>query len=342
MSQPGFFDLDERFNKLNESDPLVSLNKLVEWENFRTTLAKVREKERKSNAGRKPFDVVLMFKVLVLQHLYNLSDDQTEYQIRDRYSFCRFLGLSPEGKVPDAKTIWSFREDIVRLNLMKVLFDDFEYQLCECGYKARKGQIVDASFVDVPKQRNSREENQHIKDGAKPERFEKNPNVGCQKDIDARWTSKNGEKHFGYKDHVTVDNAHKLIRDYEVTSAEVHDSNVFEDILAENTSKAVWADSAYRSEEHELILDEMGYRSHVHKKGKRGKPLTSREEKANKRKSKTRVRVEHVFGSISNEQGGLFFRVIGLARTKMKIGMMNVVYNMRRFVTLSRMSAPVG
>lgn len=342
MSQPGFFDLDERFQKLNESDPLVSLDKLVEWENFRITLAKVRKKERKSNAGRKPYDVVLMFKVLVLQHLYNLSDDQTEYQIRDRYSFCRFLSLSPEGNVPDAKTIWAFRERIVRLDLMKALFDDFEYQLCECGYKARKGQIVDASFVDVPKQRNSREENEQIKDGDKPERFEKNPNAGCQKDIDARWASKNGDKHFGYKDHVTVDNAHKLIRDYEVTSAEVHDSKVFEDILADNTSKDVWADSAYRSEEHELILGEMGYRSHVHKKGKRGKPLTPREGKANKIKSKTRVRVEHVFGSITNEQGGLFFRVIGLARTKMKIGMMNVVYNMRRFVSLSRASTPIG
>ena len=342
MSQPGFFDLDERLQKLNESDPLVSLDKLIDWENFRETLAKVREKERKSNAGLKPFDVFLMFKLLVLQHLYNLSDDQTEYQIRDRYSFCRFLGLSPEGKVPDAKTIWVFREQIVQLDLMKALFDDFDYQLCESGYKARKGQIVDASFVDVPKQRNTREENQQIKDGDKPERFEENPNIGRQKDIDARWTSKNGEKHFGYKDHVSVDSAHKLIRDYEVTSAEVHDSNVFEDILAENTSKDVWADSAYRSEEHELILDEMGYRSHVHKKGKRGKPLTPREEQANKRKSKIRVRVEHVFGSITNEQGGLFFRVVGFARAKMKIGMMNVVYNMRRFATLSRESASIG
>ena len=95
MSQPGFFDLDECFEKLNESAPLVSLDNLVEWENFRETLGKVREKARKSNAGRKSLDVVLMFKVLVLQHLYNLSDDQTEYQIRDRYSFCRFLGLSP-------------------------------------------------------------------------------------------------------------------------------------------------------------------------------------------------------------------------------------------------------
>lgn len=339
MSQPGFFDLDDRYKKLNERDPLISLNKLIDWENFRDTLNKVREKDRKSRAGRKPYDVVLMFKVLVLQHLYNLSDDEMEYQLRDRYSFCRFLGLSPEGKIPDAKTIWLFREHLVQGDLMKELFIDFDYQLNEQGYKAQKGQIVDASFVDVPKQRNTRDENAEIKDGKIPQRFNDNPNVGCQKDTDARWAKKNQETHFGYKNHAAVDNKHKLIRTYEVTSAEVHDSQVFVEILAENTSSDVWADSAYQSEDNEIALEAMGYRSQIHKKGKRNKPLSERQKKANTRKSKVRVRVEHVFGSITNEQVGLYSRVIGLARTTVKIGMMNVVYNMRRFVTLHRISA---
>jgi IS5 family transposase len=222
---------------------------------------------------------------------------------------------------------------------MKELFYDFEQQLNDQGYKAQKGQIVDASFVDVPKQRNNREENKQIKEGEIPKRFTENPNVDSQKDTDARWTKKNNEVHFGYKNHATVDNAHKLIREYEVTSAEVHDANVFENILTANTSKDVWADSAYRSKEHELSLEAMGYRSHVHKKGKRNKPLSERDKKSNKRKSMVRVRVEHVFGSITNEQGGLNFNVIGLSRTAVKIGMMNVVYNMRRFVSLHRMSA---
>ncbi len=339
MMQTGFFELADRFKKIDEKDPLVSLNSLIDWENFRDTLSKVREKDRKSNAGRKPFDVVTMFKVLVLQHLYNISDDQTEYQVRDRYSFCRFLGFTPSDRIPDAKTIWLFRERLVKLNLIKELFYDFDYQLNEQGYKAKKGQIVDASFVDVPRQRNKREENKQIKSGETPERFTENPNVGAQKDVDARWTKKNNEVHFGYKDHVTVDNAHKFIREYDVTSAEVHDSQVFEEILAENTSKDVWADSAYRSEEHELTLDAMGYRSHVHKKGKRNKPLSEYDNKANTKKSSVRVRVEHVFGSMTNEQGGLYFKVIGLARNAVKIGMMNVVYNMRRFVSLRRINA---
>ena len=338
MFQAGFFDLTHRHQKLNERDPLVMLNELIDWEHFRETLQAIRSKSRKNKAGRKAFDCVLMFKALILQHCYNLSDDELEYQIRDRYSFCRFLGLSPEGRVPDAKTIWLFREQLVKLDLVKSLFNDFNLQLEAQGYQAKKGQIVDASFVDVPKQRNTREENKQIKVGKIPARFEENPAVGSQKDTDARWTKKNDEVHFGYKDHIAVDHAHKLIGDYEVTSADVHDSQVFEEILAENTSKEVWADSAYRSEKKELILDIMGYRSRVHKKGKKNKPLSTRDQKANKRKSTVRVRVEHVFGSLTNEQGGLYFRVIGLCRTQAKVGLMNLVYNMRRFVTLEKIS----
>ena len=133
--------------------------------------------------------------MLVLQHLYNLSDDQTEYQIRDRYSFCRFLGLNPEGKVPDAETIWA-EEQIVRLNMMKALFDDFESQLYSVVIKLARVRLWMPALFDVPKQHNTPEGNHQIKHGDKPERFEENPNIGCQKDIEARWTSKNGEKHF--------------------------------------------------------------------------------------------------------------------------------------------------
>ena len=342
MPQPGFFDLDERYKKLDEKDPLIHLDKLIDWAGFRPTLSKVRQKKRKSHGGRKGFDVVLMFKVLILQHLYNISDDQTEYQIRDRYSFCRFLGLMPEAKVPDAKTIWLFRERLTKLELMEALFNDFNDQLDRQGYTAKKGQMVDASFVDAPRQRNTREENDQIKAGEIPQRFQENPPVGSQKDTDARWTKKNQETHYGYKNHVAVDNRYKLIRNYKVTSAEVHDSQVFVDLLAQNSSKDVWADSAYRSAKAENALAVKKYRSHVHKKGVRNKPLTERDKQANQRKSKVRARVEHVFGSISNEQGGLYSRVIGLARTTVKVGLMNVVYNMRRFVTLRRASVSVG
>lgn len=336
--QPSFFDLDKRHLKLDERDPLLHLNKLIDWEDFRPTLEKIREKPRKSHAGRKPYDVVLLFKMLVLGHLYNISDEELEFQVRDRYSFCRFLGLYPEDNVPDARTIWLFREKLSKLGIDKELFMDFAIQLDSQGLRARRGQIVDASFVEVPKQRNSREENDQIKKGETPERFDQNPNVKRQKDTDARWAKKNNETHFGYKNHVSVDNAHKLIRGFEVTSAEVHDSQVLLELLSENTSKNVWADSAYRSEANDLDLYALGYRNQIHRKGTRNKPLSKRQQRANRKKSTVRVRVEHVFGSMKNEQGGLFVRTIGLARAKTKICLMNLVYNMRRFVTIQRIS----
>lgn len=334
--QPGFFDLDNRYHKLDERDALIGLNKLIDWEDFRKTLERCRASNKKSKAGRKPFDAVMMFKTLVLQHLYNLSDDELEFQIRDRYSFCRFLGLNPEDRVPDAKTIWLFREQLTQNDLIRPLFEDFGLQLEEKGFKARKGQIVDASLVSAPIQRNSRQENAQIKEGQSPERFQDNPNVGRQKDVDARWSEKNGQKHYGYKDHIAIDNEHKLIRDFDVTSAEVHDSQVFYELLSENTSRDVWADSAYRSEESELMLAADDYRSHVHTKGKRNQPLNERQKQANRKRSKIRARVEHVFGAMENEQGGMFIRVIGLARAKTKIGLMNLVYNIRRCATLCR------
>ena len=145
---------------------------------------------------------------------------------------------------------------------------------------------------------------------------------------------------FGYNDHISIDNKHKLIRDYAVTLAEVHDSQVFFDVLADNSAKDVWADSAYQSVDNEMTMDAMDYCSHVHEKGQRNKPLSKRQQQANHKRSKIRVRVEHVFGSITNEQSGLFYRVIGLERIAAKIGLTNLVYNMRRLVVLNRMSVP--
>jgi len=341
MSQPGLFDLSERHKKLNEKDPLTHLNALIDWEDFRPVLNQIRPKKKKK-AGRPSYDLVMMFKILVLQSLYNVSDDEIEYQIRDRYSFCRFLGLMPEDKVPDAKTVWLFREKLTEALLIKELFHDFDVQLQSKGFVARKGQIVDASFVEAPKQRNTREENETIKKGELPESFAENPNKAKQKDTDARWAKKNNEAHFGYKNHIAIDNQHKLVREFEITSAEVHDSNVFMELLTENSSADVWADSAYYSKDTETDLYASGYRSHVHKKGKRNKPLSEKQKEINTRKSRIRARVEHVFGSIHNEQGGLMVRTIGLARATTKIGLMNLVYNMRRCVSLSRLSASMA
>ncbi len=320
MMQTGLLDWQIRFKQLdNGGDPLPKIQTMVDWKLFRPLLEVVRDKERKSNAGRKPFDVVLMFKALILQSLYNLSDEQTEFQIRDRLSFMRFLDLSLGDDVPDAKTIWLFREQLTEAGVIEKAFDQFEAYLCEQGFSARKGQIVDASIVAVPKQRNSREENKRIKQGEVPEGWSEQKKR--QKDTDARWTKKNGQNYYGYKNHIDVDVKHKLIRSYEVTPASVHDSQVFESLLDEdNSSRDVWADSAYRSEEKLRELKQRKYRQHLQRKGCKHKKLTDREVQGNRTRSRIRSRVEHIFGVQAKRAGRLIIRAIGLVRVKVKGG----------------------
>ncbi len=162
----GLFDIDNRLDYLTENgDMLPRLKELVPWEKFRSDLEVIYDHERKSNAGRRPFDVVMMFKILILQSLYNLSDDEMEYQIMDRLSFMRFLDMALDSRVPDAKAIWLFRSKLEEHKLIRKLFDKFNAFLAESGFVAKKGQIVDATIVRVPTQRNTRDENKAIKEG---------------------------------------------------------------------------------------------------------------------------------------------------------------------------------
>lgn len=344
MGQLGFYDLDSRLKALSaKGDPLEALNTLIPFEGFRAEIeavVRLAPEKRKSNAGRKPFDAVMMFKVLVLQTLYNLADEQVEYQVRDRLSFMRFLGLGLEDVVPDATTVWLFREALSKANLVKVLFDRFNGYLNAKGYIARGGQIVDATIVSAPKQHNTRDENEAIKAGKTPEGWEKKPAKTGQKDRDARWTKKNEQSYYGYKNHISIDRQCKLIRRYAETDASVHDSQKLDEVLDKsNTSNQVWADSAYRSVETEAKLKAKGYKSRIHRRGARNHPLCKRQQAANTTRSRVRARVEHVFADQENGMGGKFVRTIGIARARVKIGLMNLTYNMRRLVQLERMAA---
>jgi IS5 family transposase len=336
MGQIGLFDHENRLAELSAmGDPLETIDRVIKWKTFRPVLAKSFRKERRSNAGRPPYDYVLMFKILVLQTMYGLSDEQTQFQILDRMTFKRFLGLSAEDAVPDEKTIWLFRETLTQEGAVRKLFDLFGRQLNEAGYTAQKGQLIDASFIEVPRQRNTRDENEQIKSGSTPAEWEDAPAKLRQKDVDARWTKKNEQNFFGYKNHANVDAKHKLIRDYATTSAEVHDSNMLVPVLdPENSSADVYADSAYSSEKAQKTLDHLLYRSRICRKGVRGHALTEKQLAQNRKKSRVRARVEHVFAQIDIMCGGCI-RSIGRLRAATRIGLLNLAYNMKRFAYLA-------
>lgn len=333
MKQHGFFDENDRLKELSQlGDPLEKLNKVIDWESFRHNLKKVFKKEAKGPGGRPPYDYVLMFKILILQRLYGISDAQAEYQIKDRLSFMRFLGLSLCNSIPDEKTIWLFRERLVQANVIDTLFYQFTKKLEDKGLITREGSIVDASFIDVPRQRNSKDDNETIKNGDVPEEWkaEGNENMLEQKDVNARWTKKNDETHFGYKNHVKADKDSKLIVKYEVTSAEVHDSQMLAKLVEKRKDEVLYADSAYKGDEIESCLGSK-IENQICEKGYRNKPLTDEQKELNKKRSSVRVRVEHIFGFMTNTMKGMSIRSIGIERAKFAIAMMNLVYNMCRF-----------
>src|SRR4249920_3438451 len=343
MGQFGFFGADKRLAVISaKGDPLEMIDRVVPFESFRAEIEAATltpASEKKSNAGRKPIDVMVMFRMLVLQSLYNLSDEQIEYQVRDRLTFTRFVRLGIEDSIPDGTTLWLFRETLAKAGLIEKLFERFGQHLEAKGYIARGGQMVDATIVPVPKQRNSRDENEDVKAGKTPPAWKKNPSKNRQKDNDARWTKKHGKSFYGYKHHVNADAKHKLIRRYEVSDAAVHDSQKLDALLIKgNTSDAVFGDSAYRSAETEATLKARGFKSRIHVRAARGHPLSKAKAEANRKKSRLRARVEHVFGVQQTSPGGRIVRTIGIVRARAKIGLQNLVYNIRRLVTLERMA----
>ena len=336
MSPSNVPDLTQRYQTLNQKhDFLNRLNETIPWQEFRPILEQIRHKPRKSNAGRKPLDVVLMFKMLLLQKLYNISDDQLEYQVNDRLSFMQFLGLSLADDVPDVTTVWLFRQQLTDAGLVEALFEQFEHYLYAHGYRAKGGQILDATIVPVPKQHINKEDKEHLEQGEIPPAWQENAHRLSQRDTDARWVKKNDVSYFGYKDHISVDVEHGFVHNYSVTDAAVHDSKALADMLdVDNEGAGVWADSAYRSALIEWFLELLMWCSHINEKGYRNHPLTQEQNQSNREKSKTRAKVEHVFGAWVNEMGGKLLRSIGIARARANLGLRNLAYNLKRFVYL--------
>ncbi len=358
--QAGFFDVDERLRELSaQGDALARLNAIVDFELFRPDLGGAVPRSDGVKGARPPFDHVFMFKVLILQASPSLSDERTEFLIKDRLSFMRFLGLGLSVPVPDANTIWTFREALTRALLdgkpaIQVLFRAYEAALSRAGFLAMGGQIVDAIVVAAPKQRNTDGEKAEIKAGRIPEDWKAKPAKLAQKDRDARWTVKFSKAKpsddgspridiavpaFGYKNHVGIDRRHGLIRRWIATDAPRHDGTCLPDLLSKtNTASDVGGDTAYRSKANEKHLVDNGLHSQIHRKKPQGRPMPANVSRANGRRSKVRAAVEHVF-ALQKGPMGLVVRTIGIARATVKIGPANPACNMRRAVWLTARQA---
>lgn len=362
----GLFDEQFTIERLSAiGNPLEKISNVIDFEVFRNTLeSKLLNKEKKNNAGAKPFDVVMMFKIMILQRYYGLGDKQVEFQIIDRLSFKKFLGLESGDKVPDEKTVWAFRENLTKSGVVELLFSQFIEFLEDKNLIFNEGKLIDASFTVAPRQRNTREENEKIKKGEGNDLWNDQPNKKKHKDIDARWTKKNGEKYYGYKNHAKVDSKSKFIKKFAVTDASVHDSQVLDDLLDKSDKgEPLYGDSAYTGEKQKKVIRKYRLKNKIHEKGYRGMPLTDKQKAKNKIKSKTRVRVEHVFnfieywlhlnkiqtslvlysvctifGFMEQSMNGLAVKSVGIVRASAIVGLINLTYNLFRFEQVQRLN----
>lgn len=332
--QYSFFDEEKRLKKITKlGDTLEQLNSIVNWDIFVPVLNTAIPRPTYEKGGRPPFSNLLMLKILIIKRMYNLSHDQTEYQINDRISFMRFLGLGMADRIPDAKTIWLYEDLLSKSEAGQGLFNLFFEEIRKAGYVTREGSIVDASFIEAPKRRNTEEQREKLKKSEVPEEWDdaEHPQKLMQRDTDATWTKKGNEAHFGYKDHVKVDKDSKLITKFAVTTASVNDVKGAENLFDEN-DKIAYADAAYPS----LSLPE-NVENQICEKSNRNHPLTAEQKENNHKKAKIRCRVEHVFAGMVQMVGGTSIRCKNYSRASFNISLLNLVYNMRRVLSLNRM-----
>ena len=324
------FGEETRLERLKDlKDPLIDIKERTDWKVFESELNKIFPEKENPLGGRPAYSKLLLFKILILQEYYGLSDKSVEYQVTDRLSFMRFLDLTIDDRVPDSNTVWNFRESLKKGNSMNRLFSVFIKSLRRKGIVVNKGSIIDATIVKAPIQRNSREENDEIKKANTLEKWSKKKKE--HKDVDATWTKKHGKQFYGYKNHVKMDKKSKIITATYTTTASTHDSKAFLPLLEDiDQGQTLHMDSGYASSAIETVLEVIGIKARIIKKGVRGRELTDKEKAYNRRLSKIRCRVEHAFGTIKTMFGQGIIRTIGLQRAIIKNTLRTLTYNIQR------------
>lgn len=347
--QTGFFTHDIQLRRIDElGDPLKAIGEAVDFSIFRPLLDQLLG-VRGAGPGRPSWDRLLMFRILVLQLVRGLSDEKLEFELIDSASAQRFAGLSPHDPVPDSRTVWLFRDKLAKSRMpgadgaedtdgVSALFGLFRGELASKGLLCREGRTVDAMIVEVPRQRNPKEENRRIKAGEVPGEWKDRPRKLSQKDLDARWMVKNGRNHYGYKNSIVGGNTDAFIHGYVVAPANSHDSTLVPECYFQPAGEgsANHGDCAYFNKTIAGRLKEAGIGNRIHVQRLAGKELGEDQKQSNREKSKVRARIEHRFGRMRMCLKGLSLRCIGLVRSRAAIGLLNLVYNLMEYTRVSR------
>jgi transposase, IS5 family len=292
---------------------LETINELVDFKEAESLL-----EASYSALGRPAHRVPVMLRIMILQHLYGLSDPQAEEQLRDRLSFQKFVGLSAQEAVPDETAICRFRDRLIGCQLHEKLLEMLNRQLEGAGYLLKRTTLVDATLIESSRKRPSVEA---AAEGRAP-------------DVDARYARKGGVSYYGYKAHMSTDGCHQLIYRTKVTPANVDDSRVFEELIDPDT-RAAYADKAYDSNANKAWLAAHGIANGILKKGAHHIKLTEDDQVRNARKTKRRCHIERVFAHLKKWQHYRRARYLGLAKNQLEFTLKAVAYNLKRLCALA-------
>lgn len=302
--QAGLADSFARPSNANPS--LDRINRLVNWEPLRSKMERFYSP---NHSGRPAFPVVMLFKAILLQTWYHLSDPAAEEAIDDRRSFRRFLGLSLEEKAPDHSTLHRFRDRIAPV--IQELLAEVNRQIDSKGLILRKGTLVDATLIKAAGR----------------------PTADHPSDPDARWGGKGEAPIYGYKGHIGLDQDSELIRQADLTPANQHDGSQFKAMIS-GDEDAAYADKAYASQERSNWLQQHGIEDGILFKAVRGRPLTPLQQEINRELTAIRRNVEHVFGTMKRIYAWRRCRYFKYERNRCSFLVLCIAYNLRRTIKL--------
>jgi IS5 family transposase len=296
----------------------------IDWQPFIPLVRKVFY-DNKIEGGRPHTDELIVVRSMLLQSWYGLSDPELEFQCHDRLSFRNFLGF-PDS-IPDFSTIWKVRDRLQKEGVEPKIWDELQSQLDRKGYTIKKGVIQDASFIESELGRKRYyNEKKAEKKGEKIEYTEKQKQ---HIDKDGSFSVKHGQVHYGYKNHIKLDVGHTLIREYEVTTASLHDGEVD---LVKNGDGIAYRDKGY----HGKKLHAKNVKNKTMKRAARGHPLCDTEIKRNRKISSIRSPGERPFGVIKKVFHGGTTRVKTLVRVSIKQMFNCFAFNLYQLVSLQR------
>jgi len=311
---------------------LDKIDKLIAWKKIERTLEK-KYKKRASADGRPAYPPLPMFKLLLLQRWYGLSDPAAEEALKDRISFIRFSGFSLESSLPDHSTICRFRNTLLEINLYEALFAEVNQQLEEKNLlvKASNGAIVDATIVESS--RRPRKVIDVIPEDRREEETEAPIAITYSADPDATWIKKGNRPYYGYKAHVSVDAKDGYILGGYVTPAHTADTSEFTRLVDELNLPAdslILADKGYASQKNRTLLQERRYRDGIMDKAVRNKPLTVVQRIINRLISSVRYKVERSIGTLKRGYHFQRMRYIGLMKGNMEFLLNAMAFNLKK------------